>query len=64
LFLKYISLTKAATPYHAPFHAYTLYHTMHSDEKTHGGTALIIRNSIKHYEIVSTKENICRLFAD
>jgi len=28
---------------------YTLYHTMHSDGKTHGGTAIIIR--IKHYEI-------------
>jgi len=30
---------------------YTLYHTMHPDGKTHGGTALIIRSSIKHYEI-------------
>jgi len=30
---------------------YTLYHTMHPDDKAHGGTALIIRSSIKHYEI-------------
>jgi len=30
---------------------YTLYHTMHPDGKAHGGTALIIRSSIKHYEI-------------
>jgi len=30
---------------------YTLYHTMHSDSKTHGGTALIIRNNIKYYDI-------------
>jgi len=30
---------------------YTLYHTMHSDGKAHGGTARIIRSSIKHYEI-------------
>jgi len=25
--------------------------TMHSDSKTHGGTALIIRNNIKYYDI-------------
>jgi len=30
---------------------YTLYHTMHPDGKAHGGTAIIIRSSIKHYEI-------------
>jgi len=30
---------------------YTLYHIMHSDDKAHGGTALIIRNNIKHYKI-------------
>jgi len=30
---------------------YTLYHTMHPDSKTYGGTAIIIRSSIKHYEI-------------
>jgi len=30
---------------------YTLYHTMHLDGKAHGGTALIIRSNIKHYEI-------------
>jgi len=38
---------------------YTLYYT-DPDSKTHGGTALIIRNSIRHYEI-GTKENSCRL---
>jgi len=30
---------------------YTLNHIMHSDGKTHGGTALIIKSNIKHYEI-------------
>jgi len=30
---------------------YTLFHIMHPDGKIHGGTALIIRNSIKHYKI-------------
>jgi len=30
---------------------YTLYHTMHPDGKVHGRTAIIIRSSIKHYEI-------------
>jgi len=30
---------------------YTLYHIMHPDGKIHGETALIIRGSIKHYEI-------------
>jgi len=30
---------------------YTLYHTMHPDGKAHRGTAIIIRSSIKHYEI-------------
>jgi len=30
---------------------YTLYHTMHPDGKAYGGTALIIRSNIKHYEI-------------
>jgi len=30
---------------------YTLYHIMHSDGKAYGGTALIIKSNIKHYEI-------------
>jgi len=30
---------------------YTLYHIMYSDGKGRGGTALIIRSNIKHYEI-------------
>jgi hypothetical protein len=30
---------------------YILYHTMHPDGKAHEGIALIIKNSIRHYEI-------------
>jgi len=30
---------------------YTLYHTMHSDDKAYGGTTLIIRSSTRYYEI-------------
>jgi exonuclease III len=30
---------------------YSLYHTIHFDGKPHGGTALIVRSDIKHYEI-------------
>jgi len=30
---------------------YSLYHTIYPDGKAHGGTAIIIRSSIKHYEI-------------
>lgn len=29
---------------------YNLYHTTHPDNKSHGGTAIIIREDIKHYE--------------
>ena len=29
---------------------YTIYDTQHPDGKAHGGTAIVIRNSIKHYE--------------
>jgi len=29
---------------------YTLYHTIHADDKVHCGTALTIRICIKHYE--------------
>ncbi|KMQ90710.1 reverse transcriptase [Lasius niger] len=29
---------------------YSVYHTMHPDSTAHGGSAVIIRNNIKHYE--------------
>jgi len=37
---------------------YTLYHTMHTDGEAHGGTAIIIRSSIKHYEIDKHQSDI------
>jgi len=30
---------------------YTIYETNHPDGTAHGGTAIIIKNSIKHYEL-------------
>ena len=35
---------------------YKIYTTNHPDGKAHGGTAIIIRNEIEHYEI----EQICK----
>lgn len=32
------------------FHNYKIYHTTHPDGTAHGGTAIIIRNNIKHYQ--------------
>lgn len=29
---------------------YRIYHTKHLDKKAHGGTAIVIRESIKHYK--------------
>jgi len=40
---------------------YTLYHTMHPDGKTHGGTAVIIRSSITYIKkSINIKEIFCR----
>jgi len=48
LFLKYILSTKTTFVFLT-----TLYHTIHSNDKerTYGGIALIIRNSVRYYEI-------------
>jgi len=43
------------TPFYLQISGYTLNHTMHSNGKAHGGTAIIIRSSIKHYEINKSK---------
>lgn len=31
-------------------HKYKFYHTMHPDGSTHGGTAILIKNNIKHHQ--------------
>lgn len=36
---------------------YKLYHTIHPDGTAHGGTAVIIRDNIKHHETNSYNEN-------
>ena len=33
---------------------YTIYNTNHPDDKAHGGTALIIKNQIEHFETAKT----------
>jgi len=40
---------------------YTLYHTMHLDGKAHGGIVIIIRSSIKHYEIDKHQRDFLRI---
>lgn len=36
---------------------YNTYHTEHPDGTAHGGTAIIIRSSIAHYELPKYEEN-------
>jgi len=40
------------------FCIYILYYTMHSDDKTYGGTVLIIRSSIRSYEIGKSQREL------
>lgn len=35
---------------HLKIHNYKLYNTQHPDGTAHGGTAIIIKSKIKHYE--------------
>jgi len=53
--MKHISLTNCRIP------EYTLYRTMHRDDKVHGETILIIRSDIDIMKWVRIKENPCRL---
>lgn len=41
---------------HLKIPKYNIYHTNHPDNTAHGGTAVIIRSSIKHYELVGYKK--------
>lgn len=38
-------------------HNYSIYHTMHPDGTAHGGTAIIIKNTIKHHETTHFRED-------
>lgn len=45
-----ISETHYTDKHYLEIPKYNLYHTKHPSDKAHGGTAIIIRDSIKHYE--------------
>lgn len=36
---------------------HTIYNTNHPDEAAHGGTAIIIKNNIQHYEMEKYEKN-------
>ena len=38
-------------------HGYNFYHTQHPSGKAHGGTGIIIKSSIKHYELPSFQKD-------
>lgn len=45
-----VSETHFTSRSHLKIPKYNLYHTMHPDGTAHGGTAVIIKNNIKHHE--------------
>ena len=48
-----ISETHFTEKNYLKIHGYNFYHTQHSSGKAHGGTGIIIKSSIKHYELPS-----------
>jgi hypothetical protein len=52
-----ISETHFTSKSHFVMPGYTLYHTMHPDGKAHGGSAILIKSKIKHYQSVSFRTN-------
>lgn len=46
-----ISETHFTKKSYIKFNSYTVYHTIHPDGTAHGGSAIIIKNNIKHYVI-------------
>ena len=38
-------------------HGYNIYHTQHPSAKAHGGTGIIVKSSIKHYELPSFQKD-------
>lgn len=45
-----ISETHFTEKSHLKLHRYKIYHTMHPSDKARGGSAIIVREAIKHYE--------------
>ena len=46
-----ISETHFTDKTYLKLNGYNYYHTQHTSGKTHGGTGIIIKSSIKHYEL-------------
>ena len=52
-----ISETHFTDKNYLKIHGYNFYHTQHPSGKAHGGTGIIIKSSIKHYELPSFQKD-------
>ena len=52
-----ISETHFTDKNHLKINGYNFYHTQHPIEKAHGGTGIIIKSGIKHYELPSFQKD-------
>ena len=52
-----ISETHFTDKNYLKIHGYNFYHTSHPNGKAHGGTGIIIKSSIKHYELPSFQKD-------
>ena len=52
-----ISKTHFTDKNYLKIHGYNFYHTQHNSGKAHGGTGIIIKSSIKHYELPSFRKD-------
>lgn len=50
-----ISETRFTAKSHITFDSYTTYTTHHPSGNSHGGTAIIVKNNIKHYALENRK---------
>lgn len=51
-----ISETHLTSKNNFKMHGYTIYETKHPDDKSRGGTAILIKNRIRHYQLDSISE--------
>ena len=52
-----ISETHFTDKNYLKIHSYNFYHTQHPSGKAHGGTGIIIKSSVKHYELPSFQKD-------
>ena len=52
-----ISETHFTDKNYLKIHSYNFYHTQHLSGKAHGGTGIIIKSSVKHYELPSSQKD-------